>query len=351
MHRLSPPTQPAEWRSIFRSLLRECSYLPDPVARSAWQDYVRQRFRRYQEKPRTHIPEYVERLSKLHKEARHNLSVLRRANEGFTRPLENVLRYAYGRKGRRRRELLCQMLAVEPPQDSAALEALVRGPDPYTDKWEPPKILVQLLRAQNTNPYILQLTDRPRLRKLKPPIPERNAWGRKVPYKRRVNIRRKWFKKLLDVVMPLLPDSELQVLEGLVSGAIPWSPPKPRRVASSAAASHEAPKGEMVRKVLTDGPPKDQTFEAYVKGRPHTITRRFMIRLWRRISCSVPRLDVASPAGVFRFTWGDIKPPHELAHSVNGSSMDIFGDIDISDRDGTADHDTATDKRAVNPEA
>ncbi|KAL2847433.1 hypothetical protein BJY01DRAFT_212530 [Aspergillus pseudoustus] len=314
------PYSNSEWRSILRSLLREASYLPDPIARGACHNQIVQRFRRYYDEPRI---DYM-RLRELHKKARYNLSLFQRANEGYLQPLEKVLRTAYGRRGRRRRELLASMLVADVPQDSTMVEELLAGPGQFEEGWRPPGIINTLLASQNTNAAVLQLRSKRPVRRLEPPIPKTNAWGRKVPLVRRRNIRREWYNSVLNYLLPPLPPAELQVLEGLISGKVPWKPTKRRSRPPSPNTEHS--KGGMIRTVLTAGPPKGETFRLYENGRPHRITRRLMCRLWRRISCIVPRLHRDDSTGKPRVTWDATRPRPTLAlYAKEGSSRELFG--------------------------
>ncbi|KAL4784051.1 hypothetical protein BJX76DRAFT_357385 [Aspergillus varians] len=324
---------PEEWRSLLRSLLRECSYLPDPIARSTCHDQVLRRFRRYRDEPRDHILNNTERLVKLRKEARWSLSVLQRANEGYSRPLEKVLKLAYGRTGRRRVEMLNRLFLLETPTNAEAVAVLVAAPTQFTEGWSPPKVIVDLLSSQKQNPFIAQISDRPSSPKARePPVSVKNAWGRKMPLCRRNNIRRRWYNSVLEALLPPLPDSELKVLNGLISGDIPWNPPRRRSkglTTSSADVSSVDTRGGMIRKLLTDGPQKEGTFAPYKNGRPHKITRRFMSRLWQRISCIIPRHRWNAETGKHVFEWDTATLPPQLAHSAKeGSSQEIFGDLD-----------------------
>ncbi|KAL4865356.1 hypothetical protein BDV12DRAFT_150068 [Aspergillus spectabilis] len=345
-HNLFPPE---EWRNLYRSLLRECSYLPDPIARSASHDHVRQRFRRYHQERRTHIRNDIVRLGELHRQARYSLSVLKRANQGYTRPLEKVLRFAYGRNGRRRREMLEKLLAVDIPQDQSMVEALLSAPVQYSDDWKPPQIVIDLLKSQNNQPAVTQISERIPVKETEPPVGGTTAWGRKIPLKRRVNIRRRWFNSVMDALLPPLPEAELEVLEGLLSGELAWNPPKRRAKqhiassSSSSAASKVAPRGEMVRKILTAGPQKDDTFRPYIDGRPHNITRRFMRRLWQRISCLVPRQRWDALNGKYRFDWDAMKTSPTVAFGAKEeTSQDIFRGVDFPKRPHTP--------RRINPD-
>ncbi|KAL3455787.1 hypothetical protein BJX64DRAFT_271722 [Aspergillus heterothallicus] len=324
---LTSPFPTSEWRSILRSLLREASYLPDPVARRVWHSQIIQRFRRYKKSETSRQTDYV-RLRELHTTARHNLSVLRRANEGYPQPLEKVLWTAYGRRGRRRRELVAQMLATDIPQDSAILTALLTNPLLFEDGWKPPEIISTLLESQKSNSAASQLRKKHKVKRLAPPIPEVNAWGRKVPHARRRNIRRKWYSKVLGFLLPPLPHAELQVLEGLIADTVPWKPP--RRRSRPSETNTGSSKGEIIRAVLTAGPSKGETFRPYEKGRPHNITRRLMCRLWMRISCIVPRLTYNSSEKP-QFTWELPKSRAPFViHAKEGSSRELFGECEGS---------------------
>ncbi|KAL4974277.1 hypothetical protein BDW66DRAFT_140468 [Aspergillus desertorum] len=346
-----------EWRSLLRSLLRECSYLPDPIARSACHEQVILRFRRYHVDPKKHDEDieklktarrevgrwhgdaksrevFIERMMRNYKEAKKSLSVLRRANEGFTKPLEKVLKFAYGRSGRRRAELLNKLLQDHGVVNSDDVNALIAAADQFEKKWVAPRVATDLLRSQINNPYVSQISDRTiPIKGGKPPSDMKNAWGRRMPLKRGAHYRRRWYKMVLEALLPPLPDAQLKVLEGLMSGAISWSPPKRRsskRTASSADASDFDSKGAMIQTVLSDGPPKGETFAAYRSGRPHNITRRFMFRLWKRISCLVPRHRWDAESKKHVFEWDTASIPPEIAVSARaGSSLEIFGSPDL----------------------
>lgn len=322
-----------EWRCLLRSLLRECSYLPDPIARTTCHNKVLQRFRRYHDERRDRIRDNIDRLMKLHREARAFLSVLQRANDGYPRTLEKVLKLAYGRTGKRRVQMLNDLLAVDAPSDTEALKALVSSPALFEEGWEPPQVLMDLLKSQNRN---AQLGNRSRLPSKflqGPATSEKNSWGRSMPLVRRKTIRREWYNTVVGVLLPPLPDAELGVLNGLISGEIPWTPTKRRssqHITSSVEASDVDSRGEVLRKVLTDGPQKEDTFGLYTNGRPHEITRRFMIRHWQRISCMVPRHHWDPEVGRHIFEWDTTVFHSSLALPVKGEgSHEIFGGFDV----------------------
>ncbi|KAG2414643.1 hypothetical protein HFD88_003834 [Aspergillus terreus] len=130
----------------------------------------------------------LERHCKLYKTGLEKLKLLERANQGYSRQLEKVLRLAYGRKGRRRKELLDALVPPEVPANTAAVMELIQKPRMYEDGWEPPAILMDLLKSQHNNGVISQLNHR-QVKHLEPAIPKTNAWGRPVNMSRRKNIR------------------------------------------------------------------------------------------------------------------------------------------------------------------
>ena len=108
-----------EARLVLRSLLRECTYLPDSFARDWTKQYILHRFRKYGFKAWQHRDDsnFDERLQEKLREARAGLGLLRRANEGERKPLLKVLLMAYGRAGKRRHELMMPLMPTKMPKD------------------------------------------------------------------------------------------------------------------------------------------------------------------------------------------------------------------------------------------
>ncbi|OJJ80757.1 uncharacterized protein ASPGLDRAFT_134193 [Aspergillus glaucus CBS 516.65] len=309
-----------EWRNLLRPLLRECSYLPDPIAKGHMRDHVMQRFRRYYFN--TQIQQEAEHQRKLRKTALQQLSLLRRANEGYTKALEHVLRLSYGRTGKRRNELLCKLVAPETPVDSQEVAELINKPFAYYDGWEPPSVVRALLKAQHAHGIIHELRVRPQIKSIEPRIPEGNSWGRPIVAVRRRNIRKNWYTAALKSLLPPIPGEELDILEGLISGKQHWEPPKRRKVIESPKEEEDS-----YLRFLVDGPQKGHTFREYVDGRPHNITRRFMRRLWRRIDCLVPRMLWNDVSQKYDFTWTAVRAMAETSLPMD-DDPEIFGNVD-----------------------
>ncbi|KAF7515356.1 hypothetical protein PCG10_003372 [Penicillium crustosum] len=305
-HNLSKPQQ---WRHLFRATLRECTYLPDPIARNYMKDHIISRYRAVSSRSPQAGPKAVHA-------ARNALSVLRRANEGYSRPLEKVLYMSYGRTGRRRHELLANILKPEIPNDSLALKELLSKPADFTDGWEPPAIVRSLASSQMQNTVVAAARIRPLIKQLEPQIPKKDSWGKEVAQSRKKNIRKQWYNNTLSSLLPPLPEKDLQTLEGLISGAVPWEPVKRR---GSKLQTPQTKSGGELFQLLARGPEKGTTFAEYANGRPHTITVRLMRRQWKRLSALVPRQHWNPISQKWRFLWDSPKDVPKLSFDLDSS--------------------------------
>ncbi|KAJ5958888.1 uncharacterized protein N7479_006038 [Penicillium vulpinum] len=306
LHNLSKPQQ---WRHLLRATLRECTYLPDPIARIYMKEHIISRYRAVSSRSPKAGPQAVHA-------ARNALSVLRRANEGYSRPLEKVLLLSYGRTGKRRHELLAKMLKPEIPNDSLALKELLSQPVDFSDGWELPAIVKSLAASQMQNTVVATVRIRPLIKQLEPPIPKQDTWGKEVAQCRKRNIRRKWYNTTLSSLLPPLPEKDLRTLEGLISGTVPWEPVKRRNSKPQIPKTNSG--GELFT-LLARGPEKGATFAEYAYGRPHTITVRLMRRQWKRLSALVPRQYWNPTSQKWRFLWDSPKEIPKLSFNLESS--------------------------------
>lgn len=310
-HRMAVPLTNA--LHLYRELLRECTYLPDSQARTFLREHVTRSYRKYlpqDQSRRGEIPLWRQ-VALLHR-GRKGLSVLRRANHGYIKPLQNILSLTYGRKGKRRRELMDKLMQEDIPRDHKAVEAL-SGNHTYSREWMPPSMVMALLRSQTKNTEHLDrtVTGSTNLRPT-PAIPEKNTWGLQMPEKRVKNLMRKWYAKQVDRLLPPLPEAEFERLQALSDGKIGiMDGPVPRR---KRAIDSSAQRGVLVNeKLLLEGPHKSYTFAAYVHGRPHRLTLRLLQRLWVTIFQHVPMM-----------TWDRAKEKWEVKWNVKGRARPQF---------------------------
>lgn len=293
----------AEWRHLYRAILRECTYLPDPIANQYMRDYIRLSFRENSSKFASGpIPQ--PRLNIIRRRAKTYLSVLSRANEGYLKPLERVLFLSYGRIGRRKHLLLQPLLAPDAPGANT---------NPSSADWKAPSCLLGLAKSQArqevTNVLQSIASVRPQLS-----IPEKNIWGRPMPLKRQRNMRMNWYNNLINDVLPPLPHREWKILHSLATGKGSWEPPKRRKSLQPKVQSPYLDAEFLVR-----GPRKGFTFKQYVKGRPHHLKPRLMKRLWRRLCSLTPRMTWDAKIGEWNFQWGVAQPP-PVAYYKPGST-------------------------------
>ena len=328
--RASPSLDAAYVRHLLRTILRECTYLPDSCARQWMRQHVQGRFRRYGIKMWKHRkdPTYEGRIKSKYREARQAIGQLKRANEGERRPLLGVLFMAYGRTGKRRHELMLPLLptaggqklqklvdgsekhvaAVERP-DTAVSPASMQAPSSPTAKptakdvncgqWAPyaPELTPQLralLQSQlrDPPPHIT----RPTLRRLQPRIEELNSWKQPMPVSRVKNQTKQWYAETLEKVHPPLPTDEWYRLHDLASGALS-EPPVQRRKSSQSSS------GSALELVVVRGQPTAQ--EALGNRNAHKITQRFMQRMWTQVFSQCPLMHWDTERQTWKVTWGE----------------------------------------------
>ncbi|KAK0355003.1 hypothetical protein LTR02_003926 [Friedmanniomyces endolithicus] len=317
----------AESRHLLRSLLRECTYLPDSHARDWLHQHVRTRFAKYSFKVWEHRadPAYGPRIDDKLREARKAVGLLRRANEGERKALLRVLLLAYGRIGKRRYELMLPLMPTAMGEDLK--EALMAGGG-EVDSVEDgePKVgahkntpttrrpsAAEVNKGQWTayvkdfSPQLRALLEsqvrmppphltRPTLRKLKPQIEELNAWHRPMPISRVKNKTEEWYADVLYKAHPPLPPPEWQRLRGLAMGT-QKELMRPRRTAI--ASTRES----ALDMLVMYGRPNPR--KAFGNREAHQITPRFMRRLWTQVFAQCPVMEWDTVTSRWEVTWGE----------------------------------------------
>lgn len=280
---------------LFRALLRQCTYLPDPAARKYLHFYVVSRFREYA--PRFPIgPQQIrkplqiitQRRQGLLKKARKGVTFLGRANHGHIHHLGKVFAMTYGRIGKRKHLLLQSLKAPDVPVDSEALEKLAQ-PE-FRGVPRPSQQLIALLKSQQMRKDTF-FSNKP-IKQIQPNIPETNSWGRPMPMKRVRNIRRRWYAEALDRTMPPLPAKEWESLRKLAAGEVILG--RPARRKSQSEREEVGSAGFM-------------TGQNYL-SRPHELTPRYLRRLWAKIflQCPLMTRNDSKQSG-WDISWGDVE--------------------------------------------
>ncbi|KAI9830599.1 MAG: hypothetical protein M1826_004625 [Phylliscum demangeonii] len=322
---------------LLRALLRECTYLPDPAARTAVSQHVLTRFREYDPvrvaRRRNHLNRCdpsPRRQKKVLTDARRGLSILMRANLGEARALRRVLLFTYGRVGKPRRVLMAQLTQPDIPVDDEAVRDMrfarpgsksdasasistsastSASPSPRTTPSKKPRKRKHTRPSPRPSPQPSprtspslwsrlwaviqsQLRQRPpavvkrELKRATPVLPAQNLWKRPLPKKREQNLRRKFYREMLDRVLPPLPEPAWDRLRRLATGAQPWTGPVPRR--RRAAEADQAAVSYLDADFLRY-PIDRQRFRLNDGGASvHRITARSMRRLWTQVLALCP---------------------------------------------------------------
>ncbi|KAF8445350.1 hypothetical protein BGX38DRAFT_1040503, partial [Terfezia claveryi] len=179
---------------LYRSLLRETSYLFDAKARTVLPTYIRQAFtchRQVSSSPR---------LTTYLKLGRRTHSLFIRANAGDPKACIALLRWTYARRGRPRRESLQPLITAELEDPLIPNELQTRVP-----------VILPQLKA-------LARVQQGRVKRLTPAIPETNIYGKPFPLRREANIRKKVYREAISKMLPPVEEEEMRWLEMLVMG-------------------------------------------------------------------------------------------------------------------------------------
>lgn len=211
---------------MYRHLLREASYLPSP-ARPHIERLIKLRVRRLkdEENPKPHI-----------QHGHSKLRALRAANGGDLARMQRVLQHAFGRRGKRRRELWDKFMYSEPrqveeppfhPKRPTNDVATKRNPD-FLDRWDLDKLTAFLQsQAAHTGEKFVHPEQH---------VPTESIWGLPlVPELARSKLRKEWIKAV-QRILPPIPRTEWETLRDIVENKASkkvFSVPKRRPVAQT----------------------------------------------------------------------------------------------------------------------
>jgi hypothetical protein len=339
--------EPTELLHAYRSLLRAATYLPDSFARTQIHNSIVFRFkstsRKFKsKKPPIHKDHTQERLA----EARKNARWLERAGNGNVSDLKKVLLVAYGRTGKRRRELIKSLVGPQEndlPQDDAALEKLIQNPGRQSEiRFSPNSKFYSFLRSQASNQP--SNSDRRPIRELNVHIPKENIWGRATPIKAQAGMRRKWWARTLHKLIPPIPQHEWNHLRDLATGRIPIEEIPQRRARGSSSgedrelsALHylrnpqkaEVMGFEEIMFNVNEGlQPKAKGANALDRSFP--LNRRTMRRLYASIWNQTPTMVQDETTKLWETKWGEERSAAQSG-AVTQSSMsdrELFEGID-----------------------
>ena len=348
------PRLPTELRHAYRALLRAVTYLPDAAARDYLHGYVVHRFRSVSSrienraKKGTSCDDLIKRyhsptnIASARKAARQ----LVRAGQGSSTDLKRALDLTYGRAGKRRRQLVGDLVKPDEnslPEDQAALEELIQRPP----KERPPRFakdskLIALMKSQQTNRSVE--STQPPIRRLAPKLPEENIWGRKLPFKRQKSIVREHWKTNLSKILPPLPEHEWNRLRDFATGAVPVEKPVPRRSRSQRIPATGDENDAKLLKYFTtrtnqhtsefDEVKVDTEQGATCWGTPvrdvevplsrhFNFTPRYMRRMYASIWNITPTVSQDQDTKKWIVKWGGLRSPAHAGHFTKATEKDL----------------------------
>ncbi|KAH7128144.1 hypothetical protein B0J11DRAFT_263563 [Dendryphion nanum] len=329
-------TSQAKSIHLLRALLRESSYLPDANARSFFHTYILNRFRAYQPNPKARNTNRIKkkaisnpdaRLSHVQRTAYKGLNLLRRANNGEPRPLWKVLLMAYGRIGKRRFDLLDNLLQkpgaasteetlASAPTELAPLEGMYHSNKAWLKFFDAPKERLKgkyTISISNRYPRLkvvltTQVQNRVALgRSMKRAFletPINNIWERPMPIKRARNDVRRWYAFTMSRLLPHLPTEEWDTLHAMVIGEKRW---KDRVVRRTPAGTNALSEEDHSLAVIDAGIRMDRLTKADMRcGQydQHRITSHMMRRLYAKILSMSCKLKFDEARNRWEAQWG-----------------------------------------------
>lgn len=324
---------------LFRAILREAGYHPDPAARSYLSQYASNSFRDAKIKLATRRKwtheARLEREAVLLRNARQFLSILKRSNEGYLGPFRKTLSLTYGRTGQRRRPLMRQIMRIRSEPKSQALEGLpsyhpevdfstngesktetldpvaitsanphanpkkseiyMYGPGivawpprrhrPYTTDEIPPMFQALSISQKSAASNI---PSQGRANKSKgDKLPETTIWGTPMPESRTRNAMLKWFASEAALLLPYLPPKEWVYIRDIALGTTRLTVP-PRRPTSTTHI-FTTPDAERAPSLLA-APKGEPKYNGRKQGNPHKFTQRFLANQYEWLLRHVPLL-------------------------------------------------------------
>lgn len=343
---------PQKGLSIYRRLLRECSYLP-PAVRPTIQSLIQTRFHQHRKRDHRAKPHW--------ERARGVLRTLSAANNGNRKCMEGLISKAFGRSGTRRRQLMSEFVVPQGVKDSKALEALTNGASAATTdasdatptdggarekkaignsknrfflKWDQPKLL-RLLSSQRQRQNEARSTSHllgPAIKTTNPSVdvPKENIWGN-APAECVVNAKKaRWWRRSADKMQPPLGRGEWELLGRLSRGAQEsgeWQIPA-RRIRVGAAAATEPQQGDKTaaaaaalmryashtaaaveRNQSAKRVARSGRVDAGPYGMSHSgngLSPRWFRRAYNRTWMLTPKMEQDPRTLQYRFTFGDL---------------------------------------------
>jgi len=263
---------------------------------------------------------------------------------GDPESLQKVLFLAYGREGKRRRQLVSQLLRPDEsnlPVDNNALESLIRNPNSEQGKsFKPTPKFLALLKSQQANHP--SETHRGKLRQFRPRVPDESMWGRPLPLKRQASMRQKFWADTLDKLLPPVSLHEWERLRDLSMGKqAPESllERRNRRISEFASSQGRGAKSQFGDGIMPSYEGIEKVLDNYRKGMISESTEqapptaavpcvsptkrvRVMRRLYAQIWRQTPTMWQDEETKKWQIKWGEERSPFSRGEITKPSKKD-----------------------------
>lgn len=255
--------------------------------------------------------------------------MLQRANQGYIGAVQNVLKMTFARTGKRRREMLREIMAPSSTNPTAP-DQVLSSSIAYSRDWRPPRSFTMLLSSQNKLQNYLDAGGRI---KAQPRIPEKNRWNRPFPQCRVKSILRKWYARHADTLLPPLQEKEwLDIYKAATSSTEPLLRLPKRRpqgtvpVFAEATAHSDLPDASSLVKTSPQAvEPQHSKRVGAILGNPHHLTSRYMRRMLARILKNTPTPLADPDNGKLAMRWeAGIAPRKKPATCTNSQIITLF---------------------------
>ncbi|KAK5958473.1 hypothetical protein OHC33_000316 [Knufia fluminis] len=322
---------------LYRALLRESTYLFHPAAQDFHGAHIIWSFRRKAKGNSTVVKYGEDGLSPLPskdesqqmRRGRQYLYMLQRANQGYPGPMQNVLKMTFARKGKRRRELLKEIMAP-PPANAMAADQARSSPTNYSKDWRPPEKFTMLLSSQTKLQSYLDARGKI---KPQPGVPEKNRWNKPFPRSRVKGLMRKWYAKHADTLLPPLQEEEWSDLYKAASGSTMSKKGLPERRPMATVPVFDITTKDPdlfdVKSLMKTSPqavePQHSRRVRAIIRNPHHLTSRYMRRTVQRVLQNTPTALANSETGKLALRWETgIEPRKKPAVCTDSQTVTLF---------------------------
>lgn len=148
----------------------------------------------------------------------------------------------------------------------------------------------------------------PQARKLEPDVPKLNSWLRPMPQSRVRNLTKRWYRDVLERVLPPLPREDWERLRNLAQGKVEEGIVVQRRASKVEELDDQGVSTALEAIIAGGRAPVDR-----LQRDVHRITPRFMRKLWAEVFKQCPMMEWDGEEKRWSVIWGE--------HALSGRTV------------------------------